>query len=273
MKRTKIKCEYCGREISKSNYSKHIRSHENGNFDKYKSKTIYHLDHDNLFCKFCNKEFKNKNSLVQHEIRCKHNPNKIKIKNNLQEDNNKIKNKEIRPWNKGLTKETDERIKNSIKTFHKNKQNGLHKPYNYKHTDEIKNKLSNYAKSKNHFWKYRKKNKIVYNGIKFDSSYEVLVAKDLDKNNILWQKPKSFKYIFNNKQHTYTPDFYLPDYNIYLDPKNDFLINNINPGTGYKDTDKIKTVEIQNNITILILDKNHLTWNKILKLINDCVNQ
>lgn len=30
-----------------------------------------------MICKFCGKECKNKNSLVQHEIRCKLNPNRI----------------------------------------------------------------------------------------------------------------------------------------------------------------------------------------------------
>ena len=35
---TKVKCELCGREISKNNYSKHIRRHEN-----HLAKTIYLL--------------------------------------------------------------------------------------------------------------------------------------------------------------------------------------------------------------------------------------
>lgn len=33
-------------------------------------------------CQYCGKECKNKNSLVQHEIRCNNNPNKIKSGNN-----------------------------------------------------------------------------------------------------------------------------------------------------------------------------------------------
>lgn len=101
----KEKCKYCGKEISKSNISKHIRSHENGNFDKHKSKTGYYLDHEDLFCKFCNKECKNKNSLRQHEIRCKNNPQKINYKP-IEGFNNfgRI------AWNKNLTKETDERV-------------------------------------------------------------------------------------------------------------------------------------------------------------------
>lgn len=132
--------------------------------------------------------------------------------------------------------------------------------------DETRNKLSEKAKQ-TEFWKYKRKRIIEYKGYKFDSSYEIEVAKSLDENNIKWEKPKSFIYHFNNKEHIYTADFYLPDFNIYLDPKNDFLIENINPGTGYKDIDKIKQVELENNIKVFVLDKNNLTWDKIKLII------
>lgn len=120
---------------------------------------------------------------------------------------------------------------------------------------------------KSEFWKYRRKHLIRYEEYTFDSTYEVEVVKSLDENNIGWEKPKSFKYFYAGKNRTYTPDFYLPDYNIYLDPKNDFLINNINPGTGFNDIDKIKAVEEQNNIRVIILDKNQLKWEVIKTLI------
>lgn len=58
---------------------------------------------DVLYCKYCGKECKNKNSLIQHEIRCKENPNKIDTSNSWNNKNRQV-------WNKGLTKETDERI-------------------------------------------------------------------------------------------------------------------------------------------------------------------
>lgn len=38
----------------------------------------------------------------------------------------------------------------------------------------------------------------------------------------------------------YYPDFYLEDYNVYLDPKNDYLLNNPHSGHNYSDKDKIK---------------------------------
>lgn len=230
---------------------------------------MYHLDHEDLVCKFCGKECKNKNSLVQHEIRCKLNPNKNELPNTSGK-NNGMYGKHA--WNKGLNKDIDDRVKQSSETFKKRRSEGKYKLTGKAKTPEIeqrrKNKLSKYAKENNNFWKYRKKHLIKYKNFQFDSSYEIEVVKSLEENNIKWEKPKSFKYIDNNnKEHTYTPDFYLPEYDVYLDPKNDFLINNINPNLGYKDTDKIKWVMEQNNIKIYIIDKNSLHWENILNII------
>jgi hypothetical protein len=95
-----------------------------------------------------------------------------------------------------------------------------------------------------------------------ESSYEYKVALELDENNISWIRPKYIKWfdLNINKDRKYYPDFYLVDYNIYLDPKNDYLIT--------QDEEKIKQVIIQNNIIIIILDKNNLTWNNIKKIIS-----
>ena len=58
-----------------------------------------------LKCKYCNKECKNENSLIQHEIRCKLNPNRIECfgnKGNMPKHTNvklktkvKVKNDEL----------------------------------------------------------------------------------------------------------------------------------------------------------------------------------
>lgn len=102
----KVICELCGQEISASNYSKHLRRHQN-HPETFLKKEIYRTDHEDLFCKFCGKECKNKNSLVQHELRCKENPNR----NSDIVDTFKEYRKIHSAWNKGLTKETDERIR------------------------------------------------------------------------------------------------------------------------------------------------------------------
>lgn len=156
------------------------------------------------------------------------------------------------------------------KQIRKTNKSGYCRKCYYKHriiSEETRQKLSENS-IKHNCGGFNKKKCIDYNGKKLDSSYELLVAQSLDKNHINWIRQKSLKYIDSlGKIHNYTPDFYLPDFDIYLDPKNDFLINNINPHLGFKDTDKIKWVCIQNNAKIIILNKNQLDWNIIKTLI------
>ncbi len=119
----------------------------------------------------------------------------------------------------------------------------------------FKNKLGGHTSKKSIYYK-TKNNIIVY----LQSSYELKVAKVLDKQNIKWIRPKPFIWVDkNNISHRYYPDFYLPDYDIYLDPKNDFLIND--------HSEKINLVKEQNDINLVILSKNDLNWKKILKII------
>lgn len=50
--------------------------------------------------------------------------------------------------------------------------------------------------------------------------WELKVAKFLDEHKIHWCKSKDhFTYIFENKEHEYFPDFYLKDYNLYIEVK------------------------------------------------------
>ena len=205
------------------------------------------------YCQYCGKECKNINSLKQHECRCKKNPSKI---NTSIKGFNQVGTRKA--WNKGLTKETDNRVaEHAIKVSASQKG----KP-GRKHTEEEKQKLRESA-LKHHLGGFNMRRGIYYNGIKLDSSYEVVVAESLDNNNVLWERPGRFLYHINGVIHYYTPDFYLPKYNIYLDPKNDFLIENVNPSLGYKDIDKIHQVEIENGIKILVLNKNQLCWEQI----------
>lgn len=53
-----------------------------------------------------------------------------------------------------------------------------------------------------------------------DSSYEVRLAKVLDKRKIKWKRnTKRFPYLFENKEHYYIPDFYLVGINKYVETK------------------------------------------------------
>lgn len=129
-------------------------------------------------------------------------------------------------WNKGLTKETNESIAQGVATLKNHIADGTVKPTHHKHTEEEKKHLSECAK-KNNLGGWHTSKTIDYNGIKLDSQYELKVAQELDENLVKWERPKYFIWEdFNGIKHRYYPDFYLPEYNVYLDPKNDYLINN-----------------------------------------------
>ncbi len=53
----------------------------------------------------------------------------------------------------------------------------------------------------------------------FDSSWEDETAIRLDYLNINWTRPAPIPYQKNGRTHNYFPDFYLPDHDVYLDPK------------------------------------------------------
>lgn len=59
-----------------------------------------------------------------------------------------------------------------------------------------------------------------YKGIKFHGTWEVEFAKFLDRNGVKWERCKeSFPYEFEGKVHRYTPDFYVPESDVYIEIK------------------------------------------------------
>jgi len=63
--------------------------------------------------------------------------------------------------------------------------------------------------------------------VKLDSSWEEALAKRLDELNISWIRPDPIKWVDENgTERNYFPDFYLTDYDLYLDPKNPMAYKN-----------------------------------------------
>jgi len=88
--------------------------------------------------------------------------------------------------------------------------------------------------------------KYEYKNISMDSSWEVELAKFLDSKSIEWKRSKKMMFFWTdlkNEKRRYYPDFYLPQYDLYLDPKNKFLIP--------RDRYKINKVIEENNIKII----------------------
>jgi hypothetical protein len=63
--------------------------------------------------------------------------------------------------------------------------------------------------------------------VMLDSSWEEVLASRLDELNISWIRPNPIKWVDENGlQRNYFPDFYLVDYDLYLDPKNPIAYKN-----------------------------------------------
>lgn len=94
-----------------------------------------------------------------------------------------------------------------------------------------------------------------------ESSWEVKVAKILDSANIKWARPKNtFEWIdVLGRSHKYYPDFYLCDYDTYLDPKNPFAIQ--------RDAFKINQVKEKHGIKLYIMTKDQLNIEYINSII------
>ena len=56
----------------------------------------------------------------------------------------------------------------------------------------------------------------------FDSSWEDAMADRLDFLDINWIRPEPIKYQIDGNIRRYYADFYLPEYDLYLDPKNEY---------------------------------------------------
>ena len=127
------------------------------------------------------------------------------------------------------------------------------------HTIETKEQISKIMISKMQN-RYTASKRVEYKGIKLESSYELELAIDLDTNQINWLRPQPLLYRDDkNQQRRYYPDFYLPEYQLYLDPKNSYCQK--------LDKRKLELVEQQNGIKLLVLDKMQCNWKEIKKLI------
>lgn len=49
-----------------------------------------------------------------------------------------------------------------------------------------------------------------------DSTWELIMINEFEKNGVCWERPGRF---ILSSGRSYTPDFYLPEYNVFIDPK------------------------------------------------------
>ena len=123
-------------------------------------------------------------------------------------------------WNKGLTKETDVRVRKisaSLSETMRNKvADGSYVPITQ--TEESREKTSVRQSVNNSGGRCKW---FSYNGVNLQGTWELNLAKKLDSLGVKWKKvTQSWVYFDDeNKKRRYTPDFYLEDYGIFLEIK------------------------------------------------------
>jgi hypothetical protein len=178
-------------------------------------------------CKFCNKECKNGNSLRNHERLCKLNLNRQNIKSNFISYNEKLKNGLVVKENKNqyikaklegreifISDETRKKLSEN------NKGNKLNEEQKIRHKEAMKRAVLNNPESYTASNVSGRTPIIEYNGFKLKGTWELEVAKWLDRNDIKWtNKLKPFEYEWENSTHLYFPDFYLVEFDRYIEVK------------------------------------------------------
>lgn len=213
---TKQQCPKCNNEFSLrgGNYERHIIKCD-GSYKKFVKQTC---------CKYCELDFTGLTSSerANHTRWCVHNPKHEEYISKAGQLRTTLTEESCLSMIDGIKKaHADGKYANaSSKGIETKKKNGtlLHRP-------ETKELLSQKALASKHrrlvrsIREYTKKDG---NIVMLDSSWEEALAIRLDEVGIIWIRPEEpIPYnTSDGKTHNYFPDFYLPDYNLYLDPKN-----------------------------------------------------
>ena len=211
-----------------------------------------------LICKFCNRECKNNNSLINHERLCKKNPDRQQSPFESKEVQSKRKksNQYIKGTAQPRSKEslTKQKVKSDLYwSAEKRAEWSVHM------------KIQAQKNIENHPESYSYKNfcgrakKSLYKDEWMHSSWELIVAIWLDKQHIKWTKRvRYFDYEWKGEVRKYFPDFYLEELDIYIEVK------------GYEtdiDTQKWKSVDnliILKDNEIKAIKEDRFTFRQIL---------
>ena len=171
-------------------------------------------------CKHCNMEFTDDlktSARANHTRWCDENPERVNYINTLAKSRSNITEESIKKRNLSISKLHKSGAYDDWHAKRKGKTSG------YKHSAETKAVMSEKALASDH--RRLRRNIIEYKGVMLDSTWELYLAKRLDSLEIEWDRPEPIKWIDKEgKTHNYFADFYLPKYDLYLDPKNPYAI-------------------------------------------------
>ena len=186
--------------------------------NRYKVKRTLKIDKTEVNCDICGKVCKGPKALKSHRTQM-HSAN---VKDTSNRGRPRGVPKGCVPWNKGLTKDTDDRVKqyaNSISALMKEQVAcGTYVPPTM--SDKARMELSERQSLNNSGGRCKWYD---VNGTSVQGTYERQFAECLELAGIAWEKVKTnnhiFPYVKNGKSHSYAPDFYLPDFDLYIEIK------------------------------------------------------
>jgi len=190
-------------------------------------------------CQYCDKEVKNKNAKSQHELYCLLNPERkiresgFKGKKHTDESKEKNRQSTTQQWKDGL--------KTLPEAFYEKRPQ----------TDETKSKISKSMLGNNNA-NHRGDRQSYYKNIRMDSKWEVATAEYLESQNIKFIYGEIVFYLDDS---TYRPDFYLPEFDSFIEVKGFWREKNLEKFFKFKimyrdikievwDKDKLKELKI-----------------------------
>lgn len=164
-------------------------------------------------CNFCNREFTVKSRLTVHLRSCSKNPDRVP--GFWETDEYKQKQSKIRLAHPPMPAETRKKlseaaVRNQRTPEYRQKQSLRMKQAVLDHPESYSDK--NVVGRSKHF---------EVNGVRFNSTWEYIVAQYLDLHNIKWTRKgiKPIPYLWNDAWHLYFPDFLIETDNIYIEVK------------------------------------------------------
>ena len=160
-------------------------------------------------CKFCGKICKNINSLKNHERLCKLNPNRQIspfVKYNAEHETS---------WNKGLTKENDERVKQMSETMSQKIRAGLIHNYDHQKVWTEERRIAQSERKKKFYEEHPEKhpNSLVAGALNKMTYPEKLVTEYLKEHNITAEH----NWYFKTEKFTRYIDFYIDELKLFIE--------------------------------------------------------
>ena len=228
MKRNTRICEKCLRPIALSSYMKHFNVCGQTKTPQFHIKEEWKTESGEYKCPYCDRIF-SKRAISTHIWRTHGEGINHKPFDKFHREGISTPS-----WNRGLTKETNETVKNAGIKYSNRIKSGELKPsmkdrhlsaeQKQKLSDTICEKVENgtwhysFSKTRTHEYESKFAGKVLLHG-----SWELAYAKYLDASNIPWRRPKEkFYYEYRELKNGcgyYIPDFYLTEEKKYVEIK------------------------------------------------------